>query len=148
MASGGEASVRRDVLGRDVAAHHPVAGARPTRDHRHVAGERPQRRLVRGVRPPRPLLRRQLVAVGGHRHRGQDGADGPAPSGRVLTPVIAAVDLTKTFGTGRVVTRLMVRGPRRAAVSAPDGVTFTVERGEIVALTRANGSGKSTLLRV
>ena len=45
--------------------------------------------------------------------------------------VLAVTDLTVTYATGRAV----------------DGVTFTVARGEVVALIGANGAGKSALLK-
>ena len=37
---------------------------------------------------------------------------------------------------------------RRRRVAALEGVTFTIERGECVAILGQNGSGKSTLVRV
>ena len=56
------------------AAHPAPAGQ--AGHHRHVAGQRPQRDVLRGLHPPRPLLRRQLVAAHRPRHPGQDGAGG------------------------------------------------------------------------
>ncbi|MCB2186182.1 MAG: ABC transporter ATP-binding protein [Deltaproteobacteria bacterium] len=49
---------------------------------------------------------------------------------------IQAEDLVKTYGKGE------------AAVRALDGVSFTVDRGEFVAVMGASGSGKSTLLSI
>ena len=40
------------------------------------------------------------------------------------------------------------RGPRRRLVAALDGITFTMTRGETVAILGQNGSGKSTLVRL
>ena len=59
-------------------------------------------------------------------------------------PAVEVVDLRKEFvrrdkKAGRFARK------RRAAV---EGVTFTMERGECVAILGQNGSGKSTLIRV
>jgi ABC-2 type transport system ATP-binding protein len=61
-----------------------------------------------------------------------------------VPPAVAVRDLRKEFvrrdkKAGRFVRK------RRAAV---DGVTFTIERGECVAILGQNGSGKSTLVRL
>jgi ABC-2 type transport system ATP-binding protein len=53
---------------------------------------------------------------------------------------VEVVGLTKQF-TRR-------QGRRRQRVAALDGVTFTIARGECVAVLGQNGSGKSTLVRV
>jgi len=53
----------------------PPAPPGPAGHHRHVAGEQPGGRQLRRLRPPRPLLRRQLV----HRH----GRPDPAAHGAV-----------------------------------------------------------------
>ena len=51
-------------------------------------------------------------------------------------PVVVARDLTRTFGHGRT------------AVHAVRGVSFTIGRGELVALVGRSGSGKTTLLNM
>lgn len=50
--------------------------------------------------------------------------------------ILQANDLTKIYGSGE------------NAVHALDGVNFTVERGEFVAIVGTSGSGKSTLLHM
>jgi ABC-2 type transport system ATP-binding protein len=52
-------------------------------------------------------------------------------------PAVEALDLAKSF-----------RRRRRAAAPALDHLSFTVDRGECVAVLGQNGSGKSTLVRV
>jgi ABC-2 type transport system ATP-binding protein len=55
-------------------------------------------------------------------------------------------DLRKEFFR-RDATRTRLR-KRRRRVAALEGITFTIERGECVAILGQNGSGKSTLVRV
>lgn len=43
--------------------------------------------------------------------------------------------------------RKVFRGPRGGAVTAVDGVTFTVRRGEVVGLLGPNGAGKTTTIK-
>ena len=58
-----------------------------------------------------------------------------------LPPAVEVRDLRKEFSRGRK------RGKRKR-VAALDGVTFTIARGECVAILGQNGSGKSTLVRL
>ena len=53
---------------------------------------------------------------------------------------VEVLDLRKEF-TRR-------QGRRRTRVAALDGITFTIARGECVAILGQNGSGKSTLVRI
>jgi ABC-2 type transport system ATP-binding protein len=58
-----------------------------------------------------------------------------------LAPAVEVRDLRKDFVRKS-------RSGRRRRVPALDGVTFTIERGECVAILGQNGSGKSTLVRL
>ncbi|MBS1838604.1 MAG: ATP-binding cassette domain-containing protein, partial [Actinobacteria bacterium] len=68
----------------------------------------------------------------------QPGTGGTAGAGATLTlppePAIEAVDVRKSFDRG--------------VVTALDGVTMRVERGEYVAITGRSGCGKSTLMHL
>jgi putative ABC transport system ATP-binding protein len=59
-----------------------------------------------------------------------------APGGLVATPVIDVRDLSRTYELGAV------------KVRALRGVSFSIARGEFVAVMGASGSGKSTLLSI
>jgi putative ABC transport system ATP-binding protein len=61
---------------------------------------------------------------------------GAAPALAEATPMVVARDVTRTFGHGSV------------AVHAVRGVSFTIGRGQLVALVGRSGSGKTTLLNV
>ena len=52
------------------------------------------------------------------------------------TPLIALHDITRVYGTGE------------AEVRALDGVSFTIEQGDFVAIMGPSGSGKSTAMNV
>jgi ABC-2 type transport system ATP-binding protein len=66
----------------------------------------------------------------------------PVPEG--LLPAVEVADLRKEF-----IRKERRRGvPRRRRVAAVKGLSFTIERGECVAILGQNGSGKSTLVRL
>jgi ABC-2 type transport system ATP-binding protein len=58
----------------------------------------------------------------------------------IVVPAVEVIDLHKQF--------IRRQGRRREAVTAVGGVSFTIARGECVAMLGQNGSGKSTLVRV
>ncbi|HEX9415927.1 MAG TPA: ABC transporter ATP-binding protein [Gaiellaceae bacterium] len=70
-----------------------------------------------------------------------------APSPRAAVPALEVVDLRKEF-IRRDGGRRKGWRRRRRRVAALRGVTFTMERGETVAILGQNGSGKSTLVRL
>jgi ABC-2 type transport system ATP-binding protein len=59
-------------------------------------------------------------------------------------PAVVVENLRKEFGRRDRKARRF----RRRKVAALDGVTFTIDRGECVAILGQNGSGKSTLVRL
>jgi putative ABC transport system ATP-binding protein len=64
------------------------------------------------------------------------GLAGPGTGGKHETPMVAVQDVVRTFGAGPTATRAL------------RGVTFTVRRGQLVALRGRSGSGKTTLLNI
>ncbi len=72
----------------------------------------------------------------------QHAVDGARPT----VPAVEVVDLRKDFWR-RDPKRTGLRR-RRRRVAALEQLTFTIERGECVAILGQNGSGKSTLVRV
>src|SRR5205823_7596743 len=64
----------------------------------------------------------------------------PPPCGRVRavgqTPVVRLRDVTKSYGIGAARTQVL------------RGVSFDIDKGELIALVGQSGSGKSTLLNI
>ena len=60
-------------------------------------------------------------------------------------PAVEVVELRKEFIRRE---RRRGRPARRRRVAALKGLTFTIERGECVAILGQNGSGKSTMIRL
>jgi ABC-2 type transport system ATP-binding protein len=75
----------------------------------------------------------------------------PVPAVEAPSPPTAAVLAVEVVNLRKEFRRKAPRGsrgPRRRRIAALDGVTFSMERGETVAILGQNGSGKSTLVRL
>ncbi|QDL90910.1 ABC transporter ATP-binding protein [Paroceanicella profunda] len=86
---------------------------------------------------PGPGVRTTVAQVPDARLRGAeaDGAQGPE------TPLLEIRNLVRAYPAPRGL------GPRRPAMRAVDGVSFTLRRGENLGLVGESGCGKSTLTR-
>jgi ABC-2 type transport system ATP-binding protein len=69
----------------------------------------------------------------------------PTPAVPVSVPAVEVVGLRKVF---RRRAPRGSTGPRTRRVAAVDGIGFSMERGETIAILGKNGSGKSTLVRI
>jgi len=67
------------------------------------------------------------------------------PSGPTSGPLIQVEDLTRTFTVRRRIGRV-----RRTSeeVRAVDGISFDIDRGEMVGYIGPNGAGKSTTIKM
>ena len=97
----------------------PAAGASEAAGGRRPPTGRAAADASPGTWPPGP-----------HPGAGRDRPDGTGPG-----PMVAASEVTRTFGSG-------------AATRALRGVSFTLPRGQLVALRGRSGSGKTTLLNI
>src|SRR5262249_44166260 len=128
--------------------------ARPARRRRagldpgSAAAARP---APRGVPVP-PTLRSRLLALPARRA----GAEAARPRGRVPSQrrargsgvsangrLLEVDELVVHYPVGRGIVGAMARRPRET-VRAVDGVSFTLERGELLALVGESGCGKTT----
>ena len=65
-----------------------------------------------------------------------------------MTALVEVTDLAKTFDVSAPwLNRVIERQPRRF-VHAVDGVSFTIQRGQTLALVGESGCGKSTVARL
>ncbi len=69
-----------------------------------------------------------------------------APDPMTHTPLLVVSGLVKRFGMGRTL-RGRLRRDVAAEIRAVDGVSFTLDRGEILGIAGESGSGKSTTAR-
>jgi len=69
---------------------------------------------------------------------------GPSKPANGASPILRVEDLCKYFPLSRGIAGTLTRRPRRF-VRAVDGVSFTMRRGEILALVGESGSGKTTV---
>jgi ABC-2 type transport system ATP-binding protein len=76
-----------------------------------------------------------------------DASTASLAAGQAEPPAVDVADLSKTFSRkpGRVDAKR--KGGKRT-VAAVDGMSFTMQRGETIAILGQNGSGKSTLVRI
>jgi ABC-2 type transport system ATP-binding protein len=75
----------------------------------------------------------------------------PSPVSTVTSAARAGVPAVEVVGLRKEFRRKAPRGaagPRTRRVAAVDGITFSMQRGETIAILGKNGSGKSTLVRI
>jgi ABC-2 type transport system ATP-binding protein len=65
-----------------------------------------------------------------------------------VTAVLDTQDLTKEYQPPRGLRRVLMRSPIAEAITAVDGVTLSVEPGEVFGLLGPNGAGKTTLIKM
>jgi ABC-2 type transport system ATP-binding protein len=81
-------------------------------------------------------------------HAAEKTVTTPEAPGARSVPAVEVVDLRKEFWRKDGRDRGFLGRQKRRKVAALKGVTFTMERGETVAILGQNGSGKSTLVRL
>ena len=76
------------------------------------------------------------------------GTPGSVPASSVGSPLLAVRDLARTFDVSRPWLNRVIEGAPRQLLRAVDGVSFTINRGETLALVGESGCGKSTIARL
>ena len=125
--------------------------ARPGRDRMPVPvslhlRRRPRHRGALRVRRARPLglrLARASRPMLGSRERDDPGPPARDGANAVSRPLVVLNDVQKHFPVSGG-----FLGGRREVVHAVDGVSLTINEGEVLGLVGETGSGKSTLARV
>ena len=84
---------------------------------------------------------------GEHHHVQHEGS--PVSRNTVSpVPLVAVTDLSKTFDVSAPWLNRVVEGKPKQYVHAVDGVSFTIRRGQTLALVGESGCGKSTVARL